>query len=489
MQHPSRWTPMAVLSLALGLVLAILAPATASALPLAFVAMGDTTLISQAQEVLKIVFDEPFFDNVVADSEFGDVFEEGGNIKYDETTGGRYVENLHELSWPAGVGARLEDDYIPTADPGEYANSRVYLKRVFGTIQMSSAVMERVRSQEGAYFDYMERALPLLQKRITSERDRMLLGWGYAVKAKVVSKSAYNTPVAGQFQIVVGDAMGVTGWGNAILQFLRGERIGFTASLTAPIALRNAGSGQSARVKNVQIQTNTLTLEGSSALHAAVTAGDFIGAADQSGSSFPAGNPAETKEITGVIAGVDDGNIVATYMNIPRANNDYWQGNMIDAQAAPFSGSLTESLLVYADRVTSVNGGGKVNLLVVNRVGEEQYWNSLKNDRVFVDPRGNYEGGKGDRQMVRLNGRVLPLQVARKLPFNIALGLETDAWKIFRLSSWNWDDRTGSMWNRVIDSTGPKSAYYASGYYWEEAFCGAPQHNFRVNNLIEQIGS
>lgn len=476
------WHYLVVFVLALLLAPALHA-ATAVSGGIAVSMMGDTTVIDQITQALKIVFNEPFFDNVVADSEFGDAFEEGGGIKYDETTGGRYVENLHELAWPAGVGARLEDDYIPVADGAEYANSQVFLKRIMGTIQMSSAVMDRVRTNEGAYLDYMERALPLLQKRVTSERDRMILGWGYAVKARVAAISAYDTPVAGQFQVTVDRSMGIDGYTEAPLQFLRGERSVFTASLAAPIAMRNPGSTQSARVKNNQIQSNIITYEGASALQAAIQVDDYIGSGDGSGYSFPAGSPAETKEITGVLAAVDDGDIVSTYMNLPRANEEYWQGNMIDSQAAPFAGSMTEGLLVYADRINTVNGAGKIDMIICNRIAEEQYWNSLKQDRQIVNPQGTYEGGK-DQLWIRLNGRRLMIQVARKIPTQIAFGLERDTFKCFRLREWFWDDRTGSMWNRVVDSTGQKSAYFATGYFWEELFCGAPAKNFRINNLL-----
>ncbi len=477
-----RISPLTLVVWALMAITAIFHPPILAAGPLV-PHVADTTLIDQITQALKIVFNEPFFDNVVADSEFGDAFEEGGGIKYDETTGGRYVENLHELAWPAGVGARLEDDYIPVADGAEYANSQVFLKRIMGTIQMSSAVMDRVRTNEGAYLDYMERALPLLQKRVTSERDRMILGWGYAVKARVAAISAYNSPAAGQFQVTVDRSMGIDGYTEAPLQFLRGERSVFTPSLAAPIALDNPGSTQSGRVKNVQIQTNVVTYEGAQALHDAINVDDYIGAGDGSGYSFPAGNPAETKEITGVLAAVDGGDLVSTYMNLPRANEEYWQGNMIDSQAAPFSGTMTESLLVYADRVNTVNGAGKIDMIICNRVAEEQYWQSLKQDRQIVNPQGTYEGGK-DQLWIRLNGRRLMIQVARKIPTQIAFGLERDTFKCFRLREWFWDDRTGSMWNRVVDSTGFKSAYFATGYFWEELFCGAPAKNFRLNNLL-----
>lgn len=473
---PLRWVLM-VLAVLVGAL--VHPPAVFAAPGLAFI--GDVTDIASVNEALKIVFNEPFFENVVADSEFGDAFEEGGDIKYDETTGGRYVENLHELAWPAGVGARLENDYIPQADGAEYENSRVFLKRVMGTVSMTSAVMDRVRSQDGAYLDYMERALPSLQKRVTTERDRMLIGYGYAIKAQVASISAYNTPVAGQFTVVMKNAIGISGYEEPALQFLRGERNVFTASLAAPITLDNAGTDQSARVKNVQVRTNTITYEGSLALHDAINIDDYVGPGDNAGYSFPAGDPAETKEITGMLAAVDDGDIVATYMNIPREGNEYWQGNMIDSQDNGFDGTLTEDLLTFADDENFVIGGGVIDLFLCNRSAERAYWKSLKVDRVLNDPR-NYDGGK-DKVYIRLNGRQLELKVARKLPPQIAFGLTRDTFKCFRLKEWFWDDKTGAIWNRVVDSVGYKSAYFATGYFWEEFFCGNPQANFRINNL------
>lgn len=475
-----RVTPLLVILTVVAAILSAIVGTPASALPMtAFV--GAETDIDSIHQALKIVFNEPFFENVVADSEFGDAFEEGGDIKYDETTGGRYVENLHELAWPAGVGARLENDYIPVADPAEYENSRVYLKRVMGTVQMTSAVMDRVKSDEGAYFDYMERALPSLQKRVTTERDRMLIGYGYAVKARVLEVGAYAAPAAGQFNVTVTDSIGIDGYEEASLQFLRGERNVFTASLAAPIVLRNPGSLQSARVRNVQVRTNVITYEGAEALRNAIQVGDYIGPGDGAGYSFPAGDPAETKEITGMLAAVDDGNLVATYMNIPRANNEYWQGNMIDAEDNGFDGILSEDLLTFADDENFVIGGGVIDLFICNRSAERAYWKSLKVDREFIDPK-SYAGGKNGVS-IRLSGRELELKVARKLPPQIAFGLTRDTFKCFRLKEWFWDNRTGAIWNRVVDSVGYKSAYFATGYFWEEFFCGNPQANFRLNNL------
>jgi len=52
----------------------------------------------------------------VSDSELLSYFEEDGNVKQDETTGGRYIETAQYFQLPAGVGARAEGEYIPVTD-------------------------------------------------------------------------------------------------------------------------------------------------------------------------------------------------------------------------------------------------------------------------------------------------------------------------------------------------------------------------------------
>jgi hypothetical protein len=47
-----------------------------------------------------------------------------------------------------------------------------------------------------------------------------------------------------------------------------------------------------------------------------------------------------------------------------------------------------------------------------------------------------------------------------------------------------WDDTTGSIWNRVTDSTGRKDAYYATGVIVFQTGCLAPRHNARIINLL-----
>lgn len=473
--------------LALLMLVAHVWPATLAASPILFI--GDTataTGLDSSQEILKIIFDEPLVTNVVTDSELMGCFETDTNVMEEQTTGGRYIETAQYFALSGGAGAVTERGTFPQADPPVFKNSRIYLKKLGGSVEMTGDEMRRVKGDAGSYINYMERALPDLVTRLVNGVDRMYVGFGSGAKARVASKSAYNSPAAGQFTTVVEDTVGIAGWEDPWLQFLEQERDVFTTSLAAPVAVRNPGTGQSALLKNIDPNTNTLTWEGAEALRDAIGVGDYLADGDKGRDAFPVGNPGVTKEITGLLAAVDDGNIVSTYMNIDRVNQRLWQGQMIDGQAAPFAGVLTEVMLNFADRQSRKRGGGRVDLIVTSDSGYDSYWQSLKGDRMFIDPR-TYVGGRDKGLAVVLGDRTITLKIARKLAPQVTFGLETKTFKRFSLNSWEWIDTTGSIWRGMVDSTGFYDIYAAFGVMYEELFCNAPAKNWRINNLVSTV--
>ena len=481
----TRWK-VAVLAILAALVTLVGAPPALHAqdvMSLVSIGLAGTvaTGTDDTQEIMKVIFSEPLVMNVVTDSELMGEFETDTNVVEEETTGGRYIEAAHYFALSGGAGAVIERGTHPQADPPVFANSRVYLKKIGGSVELTGDEMKKVKAGPSGWVDYAERALPDLVTRVVNSMDRQYIGYGYGVKARVTSVGAYNTPAAGQFNVVVEDTLGIDGWEDPWLQFLEQERDVFTSSLTNPVTVRNAGTGQSALVKNIDPDTNTLTFDGLEALRNLIAAGDYIADGDRGRYSFP--HAGTTVEVSGLLAAVDDGDIVSTYMNIARANNRLWQGQVINGLAAPFDGTLTETLLNYADRRSRKRGGGNVDLIVTSDSGADSYWESMKGDRVFQGSQ-NYEGGRKKGLPIILGDRTIRLKVARKLPPQITFGLQTNTFKRFSLGSWEWSDTTGSIWNRVVDTTGFYDMFAAFGVMYEELFCSQPAKNFRIDGTI-----
>lgn len=460
-----------------------------------------STGIAEMENAMKVIFAPALHNNVVADSDFSDWFKSNSNVKTEETTGGRYIEHANRMRVSGGfrgtsTGNTTVKDYIPESDPPEFINPKVYLRKHTGTIEMDGDTMRRVKQGEGSWVTYLESELPAFKDRVMSEYDRMWISLGNGVKARVAAVSAtvggtaytngvsaFNTPSAGLFKVLVDRTFGVTGLTEAWTVFLEGERIVFTANFASyPQTLKNAGTGQSALVTDIDDLNGALTLQGADALRGALAAGDYIGLGDKVGHSFPVSGTAN-REMQGVMAAVDDGAMVSTYHGVPRANRRLWNGVVVNAAAGDFDGSLNEDLLEYADDELSRRGGGKIDAIITSHSGIRSFRKSMKGDRVINDPR-SYTGGASRKGLnVILGDRTVNLRVARKLPPELSFGLMKGAWTRYTLGAFEWDDTTGSMWNRVTDGTGRLDQFYATAVMYEESYCAAPRRQVRLDGL------
>jgi len=434
--------------------------------------MADATTLVDLNNAMKVIFEDSVFDNTVHDSELLDQFEMDDRVMVEETTGGRYIETAQYFNLPAGVRAVASGDYIPVPDGPDIQNSRVYLKKVQGVVEMLGDVMRRVRTSEGAFLDWGERALPDLVSRLDDTMDRMMLSFGGGILGRVSSDDS-----GAGTTIKIDRNFGVTGLSGTFLNFLEGKRVVFSAAADGD-PLRNAGTGQSAQVTDATDGQIVV-----SARPTGVVTDDYIFDGDDIGAAIPTAAGAD-REFMGLLGMVDDGSILPIFQEITRATYRKWQSVVIDAtsDSGGYGGELSEDLLAYADDETMVLGGGKIGLFVTNRAANRQYWRKLRGDRTTNDPRGAYVGGLA-RTSIILGDREIPLKVARKMPPQLAFGLQTNTFKRWQLGRWEWDDTTGSIWNRATDSVGRKDAYYAVGHLYIQMGCFAPRKNFRIEGL------
>lgn len=444
---------------------------------------GAITTVDDLQEAMKVYFQESVVNNVVTDSELMDIFEQDTNISEERTGGGRYIETAQMFGYNAGFGYRGENDYIPVPDGPILKNGKIYLKKAMGSVEMTADVFKKVKQGDEAFITWAEEAMPKLVERMVNEKDRIVVGFGTAVKARV--RDIDNTDPA-RVRVGLQDAYGITGYEEAWLAFLEGERLVFGPNVNGT-ALRGVVGTRSARLLDIDDYEDTIIISGLPAGGTALAAGDYIFPGDESGTSTmdAAGDP---REFMGLHGHVDDGSIVNSYHGIPRDQHRLWRGIVIDAQAVgtPGDGTLTEELLVYADIQANIRGGGRTDVIVAPVSGAFQYWASLKGDRVINDAT-SFTGGKG-RLKVVLGARTVEVRSARKLSPQVAFCLQKGTFKRWTLGKFEWDDTTGSMWKQVVDSNGRKDAFWAYGREYEELSCQMPRKNVRIENLKPSYG-
>ena len=442
---------------------------------------AETTTTALIDEALKVIFAKSLHDDIVAEHEIMDLFKAEMDIKVEETTGGRYIEQGHFWQLPGGFGWRQDDEYIPEAVSAKFKNSRLYLRKGFLTLQMSGDTMRRVRTDEGAFLNYMEQAKPAVVEFANNQLDLAYLGTGSGIKAVIADKVSDNGD--GTYTIGVKHHSGVPGYTEAWLCFLEGENIIFSPNASFA-TIRNAGTTRYGTVVAIDEDNNRITFKGTGALWAAIQDNDHIAEGDGAGYSAvdSSGNP---RTLAGLLAGDDDGGLVEVYNNIDRTDKDsrLFRANVIDGALSPYLGSLTEDLLDMAFRRTLIRGNGKPSHIVMSHSASTMYWRSLKGDQRFVNINGNFESGKG-KLGIRVGADVYPVRVCRKLPPEIVFGIQSDRWARLTLGQLTWEEETGGMWNRVTDSVGRKDEFYSVAHLYEQLYCSSPRKQFRIDGLL-----
>jgi hypothetical protein len=430
------------------------------------------------QEAMKVYFQESVVNNVVTDSELLDIFEQDTNVQEERTGGGRYIETAQMFGYNAGYGHRSERDYIPVPDGPIIKNGRIYLKKALGSVEMTADTFEKVKKGKEAFVTWAEQAMPRLVERMVNEKDRIMLGFGAAVKARAAGLADATDP--DRVRLELKDAYGIAGYDEPWLAFLEGERLVFGPNIDGT-QLRG-GAERSARLLDIDDFENTLILD----RDPGIAADDYIFPGDNSGTS--AMDNGVPREFMGLHGHVDDGGIIAEYLGIARADHRMWRGLVIDAQGekTPGPGHLSEELLTYANQQVAVRGGGQVDTIVVPVSGAFQFWVDLKTDRALNDP-SSFTGGHGKLNML-LGSRSAEVRSARKLPPQAAFLLQRGTFKRFTLGKFEWDDRTGSIWKQVVDSQGRLDAFWAYGREYEELACQQPRRNVRIDNISPSWG-
>lgn len=416
------------------------------------------------QAALKIIFDDAMVNSVVAESELLDLFQADGGIQTDQTTGGRYIEGSKLFNLPAGVGARSEGDYIPEASGPKIVNDRIYLKKILGTVELSGDTMKRVRTSEGAFVDWADQALPALVRRLNNELDRMLLGYGAGIKARV------NAGVPAT-NLVVDSPMGIDSLGldvrSSLLHFLAGETL-----IASPNADGTTPRSGVMTVEAIDWDNGYLVVD---ALAASLADNDYLFPGDAAGNSA-------AKEVMGLFGIVDDGSVLTTLQNISRTTYPEWRSLVVDAIVDIGAGTkLTEDTILYVDDRAYVQGAAVIDTLIASRKGLRDYWADLKADRTINDPR-SYTGGKMGVSIL-LGDREVMLRAPRKMPDDTCFGVTRNRLRRWTLHNWEWQDQTGSIWKQVTDGTGRKDAHYAYGAMYAEVGTDDPQKHWRIENL------
>lgn len=422
-------------------------------------------------EVMKTFYQEPVWENLVTESELLDLFEVDADQQVFESNGGRWIELAHDMADGGGSGARKEGGYIPAATPPSYKNSKLFLKKNLMTTQMSSESMRRVKQGPYAFLTWIEQDMKKRVRRHRHHIDRQAMGTGTGIIARVNASAPATS-------LVIDSAFGIASRSKSAFLVKEGDylRVGPNADGSS---LRTGA----AKVTAIDYDNSTITIDAlptSTADNDYIFLGDTADNGSRKGGSTSGESDSEMMGLFGIVDSASTG-VLTSFQGLTRASTPNWYAFSVDAASAS-SGALSESVArILYDKIVE-QGDGKPDLLLTSVSGRRNYWNTLKTDRQFVNPRG-YTGGEG-KLTILLDEQDLPIRTIRKCPSEVAMLIEKGSLKRWQYGAgFEWDDTTGSIWRQASDATGVLDAFYAYGRFEAQLGCVLPAHNGLIYGL------
>jgi hypothetical protein len=357
--------------------------------------------------------------------------------------GGKYVTFPIRTKRNHGIGARAENEALPIARTQSYAQARVNLKYLYGSLEMTGQTFELADKNFQAFASALDEEMKGLRQSLSKDMNRQVYGTTKGVMATATaigSTTTFVTTDAGAQYLEVGMFVDV-----------------FT-------------SADASRVADV-----TITALASAGGNTTVTFTPAAGAATAVGDYITRDNSRD-KEITGL------SQIVAAtgaVYNINPATEPVW-ASTVNANGGT-NRPLSEGLMIKLVDDVRKSGGGTPTALFSNLGVRRAYFNLLVQQRRYSNTT-EFEGGFKGLAFTTDNGDIPMIADYDALP-NRMFAVNEKELKFYEAADWEFMNRDGSNWQRVITSAGSFDAYSCTLY----KYCELGTHRRNAHGLLSDL--
>lgn len=436
--------------------------------------------------MLKINYEDPFFNQIVRHSELIDLFSLISAIKQGEQ--GRYIERANLFGVSESTGFRSENGNLPIPGGQVWIPSRIYLKKQLHAEQITRNAMANASKGKASFADWADVTLKQAAETVKSEADRALFGYGSGAICRIDgAPSGSSIPIDAPYGLPSNEKGYLPG-------IRRGKRLIAAANVDGT-GVRN--QGKSVQVLSVNRTANAfggqLTIAGG--VPADWVDNDFLFTGDDLGNNAPDGGV--EVEPQGIMGMVDDGTILPTYLNINRTDYPEWQCQTLDANAA-YGGTASELMFMRALTDTMENGDGNITHFITTfACFRNAYRDLVRADtnrpahvqRTSTPGGGQVGGGNKLRFQAPVGNNLVEFRPLPKAMPGYAFGLDASTLKRYHLKkgAWEWVDWTGSMFHQVAVGQAAKDAVWFYGRNEFEFACESPQKNIRITGISETV--
>lgn len=380
--------------------------------------MAGQGILTFASEALKLVYGDlheqlrdktPALDFIKSSS--SNITRNGKEVVFDTHVGRNQ-----------GIGARDVREKLPTAGAQKYKQAHLYLKNLYGSIEVDGQLFEQAAEDYQAFINVVDNEIKGLRRDLAVDMNRQIYGDGTGTLGVVAAAATASLTV--EFDSVHWIDYGM------VVDVL--DASGAFAQLHNEVT-----------VVSVDTATNIVTFDTA----VTVAVGDIIVRASNSTNSYG-------KELTGLGAIVSATGVLH---EIDPDDTPVWKSTEVMLGSSGTPGTLSElDLISLVQKVDKQ--GGDVDVFLASPGVYNAYWNLLQSFRQFTNT-ASLTGGQRSFTFEAL-GKPIKFVSDYAAPKGTLYALSSKELVMNQKKDWSWMDRDGSMWSRVADTDAYEARYY-----------------------------
>jgi hypothetical protein len=341
---------------------------------------------------------------------------------YTTNTGGKYVRFATRVSRNHGIGARNENEPLPTAETQGYEDAQVKLKYFYGSIQLTGQVFQLAEKDPQAIASALDQEVNGVTETLKKDINRQM----YGTNAGILATSSVSSAAQDEFHTT-----------NA--QYLEH---GMVVDVYDEVGAIPA-TGSKRKIIDIDDTVDPIVVT----LDAAV--GEVIDINYELTRHGSRG-----KEKTGF---AQITNISGAFDALYTIEHKVWTANIDSTGGAVTEGRMRQ----MCDRIRR-RGGGNPSVIFCDDGIQRAYANLLAQQRRYTNTT-TFKGGFSGIAFTTSNGEI-PVVVDFDSPPATMWYINEGELRYYNDGDWSWLDRDGSRWKQVTDANGEYDAYRATLY-------------------------
>jgi hypothetical protein len=392
-----------------------------------------TTTLTTAANILKEVYEPRVRDQLQSEVITISRIEKTSDGVESNSVGGKYVRFGVRVKRNHGIGSRNEMEALPSPKTQDYRDAQLRLSYGYGAIQLSGQAFELAESNVQAFASVLDQEMEGIKEGLRKETNRQVYGTSQGVLAIAASGTTTTFVTTNAQYLEVGMFVDV---------------YDATSTVITPV-LNNAN----VEITDITFSTPNYTVTLGSTV-TAVAVGDFL---VRTGSHQK--EPVGFEQIVAGLASTATalGNGGGALYNITHST---WTGNMDTTAGAISEGRMINLIDSIRQR------GGRTTVGFCSLGVRRAYANLLEQQRRYVNTT-EFKGGFSGIAFTTDYGEIPIVPDFDCQPGRLYFMNEKEL-KVYRAADWGWMNRDGSLWQRLIDSSGEYDAYRARLFsYWQ----------------------